>query len=867
MPILVICLLLLAAAGRAEVPILPVPQHVVETGRPLEYNAHLLLEGKGLEPAALQRLQAHWQNTTGRMAVKYAQASTTTIQLLILGKDAAADQPVNRALPGYARQIGTEGYLLILTATQKIIAAYTETGLFYGLQSLRQLTRSGHDQELLVADWPSFAHRVVFDDISRGPISTISFIKDQIRRLAEIKINYLSFYIEHVVQTAAYPDFAPENGRLTIADIRELSAYAAQYHMQLIGSFQSFGHFEKILAQPKYRPMGATNTMVDPMNPEARRFLASVIGELCEAFSAPFFNVNSDETFDLGKGTSKPYVDSMGAGPFYASHLRFLYDVVKKHNKRMMMWGDIALQHEEILDSLPKDIIYLSWEYGNPASFDKWTQPFKKRGLEFMVCPGILNSYRLFPDVTMAGANIDGFARAGKASGATGVFTTIWDDGGASFFSGDWFPVYKAAEKSWNLQASFNEGFNERYTRIAYGSNETAYVQALQTLMQLRKLPMTFNLNDNVWYQKLLPDSGRRLLLNTADVPAVRSIAEQAAAYLATASARWHAADLQTLRFSIDQYQLIADTRALMPELAQQYKAAQELAVVSPAKAIRTLEQGRIPVQQLQARYRQLKEQFRTIWLQENQAYWLNVPLAVFDEKIADLQELLNRWQQAQSAIRTRRPMPDALSARMAISATWYTYFQNWLLCGPFSPENGQAPPFLYDPGTKDQKPPKPGDIIVYKEQSYRWMKYASPNGGITQLEDFYPKAAAGDIAYAYCSLTADSAQQVNAFVGSSNGLELFCNGQPLLTADGQSASADNEAGPNKKNNPGKEASPDKETGVILSLQPGINHILFRFPKASADWAFTFRLDPALSVTNSKHKFYLNPKTGNHDAE
>ncbi len=78
----------------------------------------------------------------------------------------------------------------------------------------------------------------------------MAYVKQQIERMAELKINYLSFYIEHVVQPASYPDFAPANGKLTIAQIKELSAYAAKYHAQLIGSFQSFGHFDKILALP-----------------------------------------------------------------------------------------------------------------------------------------------------------------------------------------------------------------------------------------------------------------------------------------------------------------------------------------------------------------------------------------------------------------------------------------------------------------------------------------------------------------------------------------------------------------------------------------------------------------------------------------
>ncbi len=58
---------------------------------------------------------------------------------------------------------------------------------------------------------------------------------------------------------------------------------------------------------------------------------------------------------------------------------------------------------------LPRDIVYLTWVYDDKDSYAPWITPFKKRGLEFMVCPGILNSYRMFPDMVMAKGNINRF--------------------------------------------------------------------------------------------------------------------------------------------------------------------------------------------------------------------------------------------------------------------------------------------------------------------------------------------------------------------------------------------------------------------------------------------------------------------------
>ncbi len=35
----------------------------------------------------------------------------------------------------------------------------------------------------------------------------------------------------------------------------------------------------------------------------------------------------------------KEYVRRVGADKFYADHIRFLYDVLKAKNKKVMMWG------------------------------------------------------------------------------------------------------------------------------------------------------------------------------------------------------------------------------------------------------------------------------------------------------------------------------------------------------------------------------------------------------------------------------------------------------------------------------------------------------------------------------------------------
>lgn len=826
------------AGSGPDLPVLPFPQNVVQGEKRVTLSHRASFDAPGLEKAQLARLSENWEEFRREQP---GETSPMHVGLVLLQNGKVSSRITEQAAP-YLDSLGREGYILDLEPGAITIAAGTETGLFYGLQTLKQLVRGSWDTGLFIADWPAFETRVIYDDISRGPISTADYIRQQIRRLAELKVNYLSFYIEHVVQPLSHPDFAPENGKLTIAEIRELSQYAGKYHMQLIGSFQSFGHFEKILALPQYASMGETSTLISPLDPVARQFLENVIGELCDAFNAPWFNVNCDETFDLNKGKSKTYIDSIGSARFYADHLTFLYDVVRRHGKKMMMWGDIALQHPEIPDMLPRDIVYLTWEYGDQESYDRWIRPFEERGLEFMVCPGILNSYRMLPDMVMARDNIRGFLEMGKRHGATGAFTTIWDDGGTYLFSGDWYGVYVAAEKSWNLAPAAERSFDRRYSQTAYGARETHYVEALFKLMALRKLTLTYNLNELVWSQQLLSRKGKPLQLNNTSLPEANRILEEASALIRQAKAVRHQSDLVALELSIDQYRLITDLRSTLVTVANSYRQAASAPVQARGKLLR----GAIAeVRRLTKQTDALLERFRAAWRKENQEYWLDVVSAGYESKAGALREL---QRSLEGSLRTRpATLPPADGIGLDITETPYTYFQNWLLSGPFPSPGESLPGFLYSEGNEYNQPPSPGAISVFEGKNYRWRKFASPDGGLIDLEDYY-KTGKNAVAYAYCNIRITEGEATEAYISAPPGTEVFCNGEKAATIRG--------------------AGDEEEKISLLLKKGGPHHLLLKIPAAGyAPWRFSFRLGNGLEVINHKHKYQTNSKNKTYEAE
>ncbi len=829
-----------------KIPVLPLPRYFEEEKEQLSFSIPQTPEWKGLQTNAEERLLFHWKKL--EEINSKTSKSNSSFQVGILGKDKNFDKLVAQEAGQWIDKINGQGYILILSGQQKIIAAITETGLFYGIQTLKQLARAGWDKAITIADWPAFEHRQIYDDISRGPISTVDYIKKQIERMAEIKINYLSFYIEHVIQPYSHPDFAPANGKLTIPEVEELSDYAAKFYMQLVGSFQSFGHFSNILSVPKYASLGATSTLISPTNPKANKFLEDVIGEMCDAFNASYFNVDCDETFDLGQGTTKVLVDSLGVATVYANHLKFLHDVIKRHGKTMMMTGDFPIDHEEVLDMLPKDIIYLTWEYGDQPSYEKWIQPFASRHLHYMVCPGILNTYRMFPDMVMAKNNIRGFAQAGVKQNAEGVVTMIWDDGGAYLFSGDWYGVYVTAESSWNTDSTASSSFDSRYELNAYGTHNGNYVNALFALMKLRDVPITFDLNFRLWQQKLLPAKGKELIVNNVSADDALKIIAEAEKFIALAKPVMNAADIHTLSFAIKQYRIMIESRLKIVAIAADYKKILS-SNLSASQSMALLKNDENIIAGLIKRYESLREEFKKAWLNENQQYWLDVVLAPFDKKISGLSELQKNLKSVEDNLQNGTSIPQALAIRLGIQESSSFYFQNWMLTGPF-PVNDEKtfPSFLYSDTKEYDKPPSPGDFTKYEGKLYRWRKFASEDGGIIDLHEYYPEPSPAFV-YAYCYIKSDTALTAKAFASSNETMEIFCNGEKVS---------------------GNIKASDSKTSIVtnLSLKKGINNILLKLKKDTADnGTFTFHLQDDLQVTGHKHKYQLNPKTKSYDAE
>lgn len=392
--------------------------------------------------------------------------------------------------PAFTPEMRSEGYLIQATPTGLELTGATAAGLFYAVQTAKQLiTADTQHQPLLrladIRDYPVLKYRGLHDDLSRGPVDTLAYQKHLIRILAAYKANVYSPYFEHTQQYASNPLPAPPGGSISPADARELTAYAAQYHITVIPEQEAFGHLHHNLTWEQYAPLAETphGTVLAPAQPGSLQLIEQMFTELAQEYPGPYLHIGADETVDLGHGQTRAAVDSQGLGPVYLDYLQKVDTTLRPLHRRLLWWGDIAQGSPDLVKALPdsfkKDTIAVPWWY-NPSKtgYAKYIKPFTDAGIETWVAPGINNWSRVYPDWNYAIPNIQQFTRDGVTLGATGQLNTIWNDDGETLAANDAFGILFGAAQAWQggqgAPADFAAGYGEVFHGDATGKLDEA---------------------------------------------------------------------------------------------------------------------------------------------------------------------------------------------------------------------------------------------------------------------------------------------------------------------------------------------------------------------------------------------------------
>jgi hypothetical protein len=535
-----------------------------------------------------------------------------------------------------------EGYVLAVNANEVLVAGKSAAGTFYGLQTLKQLVRGEGAAAFIpaveIVDWPAMRWRGVSDDISRGPVPTVEYVKRQLRTFAAFKLNMHSFYMEQTFASDSNPLIGPAGGSLTPDEIRELVAYARRYHIELVPEQQTFGHLHKALKLEKYNELAEVpyGDVLSPQQEGSYKLVAAWYRELNELFPGKFFHIGADETFELGEGQSREAARTRGVGAIYFEHLNRVREVLKPYDRRLMFWGDIALNHPDLIGSVPKDMIVMNWDYAPKDDYLPRIKPFKDAGLEEFVCPGVHNWNQIFPNLEASSRNIANFVRDGQTSGALGMMNTSWDDDGESLFEMSWHGIVFGAAASWQNKPIDRSAFDEDFDWAFFRNEGHEFSEALRALGSVNGLLGIRSSDELFWREPFNTDFQTLARTLKSQLKEMRLAVENADELLlrSEAKARRNRSMVAAMRFAAQRFDHLGRRLQVMEKFSQDYwEAYLNLGDRRKVGRLRNY-WGNIynSLREMSEELTILKENYRKLWLAENRPYWLDSVLARYDQ-------------------------------------------------------------------------------------------------------------------------------------------------------------------------------------------------------------------------------------------
>lgn len=262
----------------------------------------------------------------------------------------------------------------------------------------------------------------------------------------------------------------------TREEVKSFIAYCNQLKIDVIPLQQSFGHVEYILRHSRYAHLREDDRDYSQVNPtkekECRELFADLYKDLIATHTSQYIHIGGDETMLLGHSpASRKKVDSLGMSRLYGDYIRMLCELVVSLGKRPVVWADIALKYPDALKDLPKETIFLDWNYGWALDRFGDHKRLQESGFEIWGAPAI----RSGPDNYFLASwnthfkNIETFIPQARTLNYKGMIMTSWST------SGVYSPIFECYADPVDLKA-----IRRVYPQIGFNLLIEAYFEALK---------------------------------------------------------------------------------------------------------------------------------------------------------------------------------------------------------------------------------------------------------------------------------------------------------------------------------------------------------------------------------------------------
>lgn len=308
--------------------------------------------------------------------------------------------------------------------------------------------------------------------------------------------NAVVLYLENAVSTEDTPFFDP-NRTYSEEEMREIVAHAENVGIELIPVFENLGHLEKFFEYPQLAHMTeCEDTSKDGRgfdiagaglsncgcvsNPDLYAFFDKYVRDVCKLFPGKYVHMGLDEPFDFAvcERCREQLAQGKTRNDMFLEHILHTHALVTSMGKRMMMWDDF-FEYADIVEQLPRDIIFCNWNYEfvpdepnghwtNRIRKD-WFAYYEKLGFDYIFCPQAVGASPTY--------NFETFTRYAEKHRPFGALMTTWEKYDRFYLST--YPLIAYAGRRWSGLVTEREQMDV-YTEILGDRGLAELVSSLQ---------------------------------------------------------------------------------------------------------------------------------------------------------------------------------------------------------------------------------------------------------------------------------------------------------------------------------------------------------------------------------------------------
>ncbi len=336
--------------------IIPKPVSVVQTGESFKLTGrtNIYVQGESAELLQIGQFLADKLNPPTGLGLEVRSTDKAPRSGNILLALSATDE-----------ELGDEGYELVITPKLITLTAGKPAGLFYGVQTLRQLLPAKIELTSLqdgpwelatgtIRDYPLYSYRGAMRDVARHFFG-VGDIKIFIDQLALYKMNVLHLHLSDDqgwrVEIKSWPNLTAHGGKTQVGgseggfytqeQYSDIVKYAGERFVTVIPEIDMPGHTNAALASyPELNISGKATELYSGTDVGfstlatdkeiTYKFIDDVVRELAALTPGPYFHIGGDESHVTKIEDYIPFVNRV-------------QDIVRAHGKQVLGWDEIAL--------------------------------------------------------------------------------------------------------------------------------------------------------------------------------------------------------------------------------------------------------------------------------------------------------------------------------------------------------------------------------------------------------------------------------------------------------------------------------------------------------------------------------------------